>query len=290
MEEKYRERKLDTKTILTFQNLKGIGNKTILKLGENLPSIKNITQEDLRKAREKAENIISRSEEEGVGIISYYDEVYPEILKGCVREDGKLDPPLILYYRGNLEIMSKPGIAIIGTREPTNSGKIAAEFFSSEFAKLGANIVSGLAKGCDTYGHIGALNVGGSTTAFLGGGLDWSSVRNPELAKRIVNEGGLLMSEYPIGQECSVYGLVARDRLQAGLSKATVVIQAGIKSGTMYAIKSTLASGKPLYAVKYCNPEDLCYPNTQANSLLISEGKAIPLTSKTDLQTILQNG
>lgn len=81
-------------------------------------------------------------------------------------EDGKLNPPIILYYRGDIKALNKPGIAVIGTREPTPMGTKAGNFFAGELAKNGFNIVSGLAVGCDTTGHEGALSVGGTTTAF----------------------------------------------------------------------------------------------------------------------------
>ena len=175
-----------------------------------------------------------------------------------------------------------PGIAVIGTREPTPNGEKAGKYFSGELAKRGFNIVSGLAVGCDTTGHIGALEVGGITTAFLANGLDWDSIypkENLELAKEIVNKGGLLLSEYPVGQSCGRYGLVARDRLQAGLSYATIVVQTGEKGGTMHAVNATINSGKPLFAVEYKKNEDITHSKVQGNIKLINEQKAYPLRS-----------
>lgn len=187
-----------------------------------------------------------------------------------------------MYYRGNLKALQIPGIAVIGTREPTPNGVKAGEYFSGEFAKQGFNIVSGLAVGCDTTGHVGALKVNGVTTAFLANGLDWESIypkENLELAKRIVANNGLLLSEYPIGQSCGRYGLVARDRLQAGLSKATLVVQTGVTGGTMHAVNATIASKKPLFAVEYRNDVDISHEKVQGNIMLIREKGAIPLRS-----------
>lgn len=119
-----------------------------------------------------------------------------EILKLCVDETGKPNAPLVLYYRGNLDVLDKPGIAVIGTREPSPNGEKAGLHFAAEFAKRGYNIVSGIAIGCDTTDHKGA------TTAFLANGLDWDSIypkENLKLAKEMVyNGGGLLLSEYAI--------------------------------------------------------------------------------------------
>ncbi|RGD33377.1 DNA-processing protein DprA [Bacteroides sp. AM18-9] len=292
---------LSTEMILTLQQLKRIGNKTILKLTQQIQTpissldqlyrfwktlkgkdFESKTKEDLDDANRIAKRIIFQCEQEGIGIISFFEDSYPEILKSCKDEEGKLDPPLILYYRGNIKVLMKHGIAIIGTREPTANGVLAGKHFSSEFAKRGYNIVSGLAIGCDTTGHQGALAVGGATTAFLANGLDWASIypkENLNLAKDIVTKGGLLLSEYPIGQTCGKYSLVARDRLQAGLSYATIVIQTGERGGTMHAVNATINSKKPLFAVEYKTYEDTKHDKVQGNIELIKDGKAHPLRS-----------
>lgn len=299
---------LKTEYILTLQQLDGIGNKTIFKIIDHIDSPINSTQDlcefwrdltsnkpfdgkkfqnissyEIFEANRIARSIIATAEHHNIGIFSYYDEIYPNILKSCNDEDGKPNPPLILYYRGNLSVLKKPGVAVIGTREPTPNGVKAGEFFAAEFAKRGYNIISGLAIGCDTNGHRGALDAKGATTAFLANGLDWESIypkENLKLAKEIVENGGLLLSEYAIGQSCGRYGLVARDRLQAGLSVATVVVQTGIKGGTMHAVNATLAARKPLFAVEYRSTEDLEHEKVQGNKMLIACKGAHPLRSK----------
>lgn len=292
---------LSTEIILTLQQLDGIGNKTIFKIADTLKTpiqrieqlcqfwkslkgkkLESIDTEDLENAYKNALSILAKCKKEEVGIISYYESDYPDILRQCKNEDGKLDPPILLYYRGNIKALEYPGIAIIGTREPTPNGEKAGKFFSGELAKRGFNIVSGLAIGCDTTGHKGALEVGGITTAFLANGLDWDSIypkENLKLAKEIVNKGGLLLSEYPLGQPCGRYGLVARDRLQAGLSYATIVVQTGEKGGTMHAVNATINSGKLLFAVEYKKNEDIIHSKVQGNIKLINEQKAHPLRS-----------
>lgn len=300
---------LATEMILTLQQLNGIGNKTILKIADSVKTsiqgieqlcqfwktlkgkkLESIDTEDLESAYEKALYILSKCKKEEVEIISYYENDFPEILRHCKNEEGKLDPPILLYYRGNIKALECPGIAVIGTREPTPNGEKAGKYFSGELAKRGFNIVSGLAVGCDTTGHIGALEVGGITTAFLANGLDWDSIypkENLELAKEIVNKGGLLLSEYPVGQPCGRYGLVARDRLQAGLSYATIVVQTGEKGGTMHAVNATINSGKLLFAVEYKKNEDITHFKVQGNIKLINEKKAYPLRSDSIDETVL---
>jgi DNA processing protein len=247
---------LNSELLITLQQLKGFGNKTILELSKALTAktiddlceewqslrgkkYAKVTELDLRGANQIACRIIEASEFEGIGIISYFEDIFPEILKTCVDENGKLNPPIVLYYRGDIKALNKPGIAVIGTREPTFMGTKAGIFFASELAKKGFNIVSGLAVGCDTTGHEGALSVGGTTTAFLANSLAWNDIypqANVELAHRIVENGGLLVSEYPLGYKGGKYAFISRDRLQAGLSYATLVVQTGEKGGTMHAV------------------------------------------------------
>lgn len=288
---------LNTELLITLQLVKGLGNKTILGIARNTnvttieelcnywPNLKGIRfekiqTEDLLQANRVAHRIIDTCELQKIGILSYFEEQFPQQLKRCVNAEGKEDPPIVLYYRGNLEALNRPGIAVIGTREPTRNGIKAGLYFSKELAKRNFNIVSGLALGCDTTGHQGALEAGGFTTAFLATGLDWDSIypkENKELAKSIVENNGLLLSEYYIGQQTGRYSFVARDRLQAGLSYATLVIQTGEKGGTLHAVNATLASKKPLLMVKYKYNEDLISDKVKGNEKFIREGKAIAL-------------
>lgn len=288
---------LNTELLITLQLVKGLGNKTILGVAKNMEAttimelcnswkkikgsrFEKITTDELLEANKVALRIIDTCELQKIRIISYFEDRFPENLKYCVNSEGKEEPPIVLYYRGNIDALKRPGIAVIGTREPTENGVKAGLYFSKEFAKRNFNIVSGLALGCDTTGHKGALEVGGITTAFLATGLDWESIypkENQELAKMIVENNGLLLSEYYIGQKTGRYAFVARDRLQTGLSYATLVIQTGVKGGTMHAVNATLSSNKPLLTVKYKYNEDLMDDKVQGNEKLIRERKAIAL-------------
>lgn len=285
---------LSKEMILTLKQLKGIGNKTIFKICESEKSsisdidevydilkkqkgkkFESLIKDDIIEANGYAKRILEKSEDADIGLISYYDAGYPDILKRTIDEEGKLDPPLLLWYRGDISIIGMPAIAVIGTREATPEGVSGGTYIAGEFAKQGFNIVSGLAIGCDTCGHRGALKVGGKTTAFLANGLDHDSIypsENQELAEEIVNKGGLLLSEYPIKQTVNRYSLVARDRLQAGLSLATIVIQTGIKGGTMHAATTTLKAGKPLYAMKFKDESTNNHEKCLGNAHLVEEG------------------
>ncbi len=238
-------------------------------------AINKVTLANLNDAYTVAQKIVEASSRLNIGYVGYYDSEFPDVLRKTVNEEGKLDPPLILWYRGNFSITQLPGFAVIGTREATPEGVAGGTYLSGEFAKRGFNIVSGLAIGCDTCGHKGALKVGGKTTAILANGLDHKSIYPPEnqdLAEEIVENGGLLISEYRIGTPVNRYNLVARDRLQSGLSLATLVVQTGEHGGTMHAATATLQAGKPLYTMLFKNDATNQHEKCLGNALLVKQG------------------
>lgn len=302
-----RNHKIGIVDIIALRNIKDCGNATINKIcnyviknGISLgsPTALNDIFPELRKdkivtsklsnfdiydandAYRKAENILSIHERLGIKAVSLYDNSFPEILKSTINENGKADVPIVLFYKGDISATELPSISIIGTREPTDIGKQAGRFFGKVFAEKGFNIVSGLALGCDTSGHEGALDAKGITTAFLAHGLDTVyPPQNTELAENILGNGGILMSEHPAGTPVSKYSLVARDRLQAGMSMATIVIQTGVHGGTMHAANTTLLAHKPLYVVKY---KDMSITQVQGNISLSHKGGEFITSSDVD--------
>lgn len=238
-------------------------------------AINKVSLANLNDAYKVAQKIVEASSQSDIGLVGYYDNEFPDVLRKTVNEDGKLDPPLLLWYRGDFSITQLPGFAVIGTREATPEGVAGGTYLAGEFAKRGFNIVSGLAVGCDTCGHKGALKVGGKTTAILANGLDHNSIYPPEnqdLAEEIVQNGGLLISEYRIGTPVNRYNLVARDRLQSGLSLATLVVQTGEHGGTMHAATATLQAKKPLYTIYFKNEDTRQHEKSLGNALLERQG------------------
>lgn len=308
---------LTDKQILTYLNVRGLGIKTAFKLAEyareNSVVLEN--QNDMYEfcstllskkiiKRPKFENanaildgydiamrILESSANSGIKYASYYSENFPSKLKDIRDSKGELDAPLFLWYKGDLTVAEMPSVAIIGTREPTPEGIKVGNYLGQRFAEAGFNIVSGLAYGCDKSGHEGALRaLNGKTTAFLAHGLDIIyPPEHTELAHRIVEAGGLLLSEYSIGTRGMANYFIARDRLQSGLADACIVIQTGRSGGTLHAVKATIANKKPLYAVKFSNTEIIGLPKVQGNVMLLDEGikvadnsqaqKALPITS-----------
>ena len=297
---------LNSLNIITLQNLKGVGPKTILKIGAFAESrdvesaeklygilkelkIKNgkISIDDVYDAEDIARSIIKRSVQNGIGVVSYYEDEFPEMLRHCLNEEGKEEPPIVLYYKGNLSVTRMPGLAVIGTREILPEGDAAGKYLAGEFAKRGFCIVSGLAIGCDTAGHRGALDANGKTLAFLAHGLDSVyPTENEGLANEIVDNGGLLMSEYPVGTQVNRYNLVARDRLQAGMSMATLVVHTGVSGGTMHAVNTTIQEGKPVMVVRFKDARVNGHEKCKGNEYLVEKKGARYITGIDDLDAI----
>ena len=286
-----------TLTCLKDVNVKGVGPQKIFTIARTIEdkgllvtsnedlanlmssmkekAINKVTLDNLKEANSCALRILDDSKAAGIGLVGFYDDEFPEILRHTVNEEGKIDPPLLLWYKGDLSIAKLPGLAVIGTREATPEGIAGGTFLAGEFAKRGFNIVSGLAIGCDTCGHKGALKVSGKTTAILANGLDHNSIYPPEnqdLAEEIVEKGGLLLSEYRIKTPVNRYSLVARDRLQSGLSLATLVVQTGEHGGTMHAATATLKAGKPLYTMLFKDDTTNQHEKCLGNALLVKQG------------------
>ncbi|EGO63135.1 DNA-processing protein DprA [Acetonema longum] len=201
------------------------------------------TCNNLYKQREKIdiELLATGWRKAGIRICLLTDPAYPQLLKNI------FDPPLALYYRGQLP-QDNDSIAIVGTRRSSIYGKNAAELFGSRLAAAGLLIISGAARGIDTAAHRGAMQQG-KTLAVLGCGVDVAYP--PENAKllRAIAETGAVVSEYPPGTPPHKSYFPARNRIISGLSRAVMVIEAGEKSGALITVDFALEQGRDVYAV-----------------------------------------
>lgn len=184
------------------------------------------------------------------------------------------DAPKELYYIGELPLY-KRGIAIIGTRKPTSYGRQVTIELATRLAEQGAVIISGLAHGIDSIAHDAAVRARGTTLAVLAGGLDQIyPSSNKELAHRIVEESGSLISEYPAGTPPLPFRFLRRNRIVTGLADTIIVTEAGIQSGTINTVSHALEQGKEVYVV----PGPITSPMSAGCNALISQG-AIPLVN-----------
>jgi len=176
----------------------------------------------------------------GVQLFTHGGPGYPALLGMAA------DAPFFLYVKGTLPLQNT--LAIIGTRAPTPRGSVVASKIAGHFASSGVSIVSGLAVGIDAAAHVAALEAGGHTVAVLGHGLQTIYPReHAALAERILDQGGALVSEYPFGTPLVPRRLFERDRIQAGLSQAVVMVQSKPDGGSMHTAKAALRYGRRLY-------------------------------------------
>ncbi|HHW15648.1 MAG TPA: DNA-protecting protein DprA [Firmicutes bacterium] len=218
------------------------------------------------------------AEDLGWTVVTLGERAYPPLLTQIP------SPPLVLYSRGHLAEEDEPAVAVVGTRRATAYGLYHAERLAAELADMGLTVVSGLARGIDAAAHRGALAGGGRTLAVLGCGPD--RVYPPEhksLAEEIVSHGALL-TEFPPGTVPAPSNFPRRNRVIAGLARATVVVEAGSHSGALNTAKHALHAGRVVCIV----PGDVGRPGSAGPLKLLREG-AVPVESGSHVREALGN-
>lgn len=220
---------------------------------------------------EKRKNINPEQEYEkvskqGILIIDYDSENYPKLLKQIS------NPPAILYLQGNIDLLKeKLLLAVVGTRRCSSYGKQVAFTLTNELVRAGFIIVSGLATGIDFWSHQASLEAKGYTIAVLGTGLDLKSFypkKNLKIRQAIIENKGLIISEYPIGTKGLRQHFPLRNRIIAGLSLGVVVVEAKKKSGALITAKYALKEKRKVFAI----PGQINILNSQGTNLLIKQG------------------
>ena len=183
------------------------------------------------------------------------------------------DPPEQLYCTGNTALLNERSVGVVGARKNTVYGKNVAVMIGRRLAESGLTVTSGLALGIDGYSHEGALEADGKVIGVLGSGIDhMTPQRNRSLMKRGLENGGLVVSEYPPGTEGFKSNFPARNRIISGLSEALVVVEAGLDSGSLITAKLASDQGRTVYAV----PGNINSQTSIGCNLLIRDG-AVPL-------------
>lgn len=243
-------------------------------------NIKNIVQElvnDFYKNNlEKNLKIMNR---QNIKVLTIEDKRYPESLKRIY------DAPICIYYKGNINVLNrKTKIAIIGCRDYTEYGKKLALKFSYELAKNGIIVVSGCARGIDSFAHKGCILANTETIAVLGNGLDYIyPPENKELEEEIIKNNGVLITEYPVGTKPDKYTFPARNRIISALSNGVLVIEAKNKSGTLITVDFALEQGKNIYAI----PGNIFSKNSDGTNELIKQGAKIVTNINDIMEDIL---
>ncbi len=205
----------------------------------------------------------------GVEVVAFDDPDYPPRLREIY------DPPLLLYVRGATDLLSQPGIAVIGTRHPTPYGVGMAERLACDLARQALVIFSGMARGVDTAGHRGALAGKGKTVAVFGTGVDVIYPKeNSRLADQILATGGALISEFPLGTFAAPQNFPIRNRIISGLSLGVLVVEAAEYSGTRITARCALEQGREVFAV----PGNVTTKNSWGPNTLIKQGAKLVAT------------
>ena len=234
------------------------------------------TIESLRRLRKNTtpEALSTRLTQLGIGTLTLLDDEYPTNLRQVA------DPPPVLFVRGRLAAQDARAVALVGTRRATDYGHAVAEHLARGLAAVGVTVVSGLAKGVDTVAHLGALHAGGRTIAVLGNGLD--QVYPPEnsgLARKISEgDAGALVSEFAPGMPPDAVNFPRRNRIISGLSLATLIVEAGEKSGALITADFALEQGRDVLAV----PGSILSPTHAGVNGLLKQG-ATPVTCIDDV-------
>ncbi|MBS1517009.1 MAG: DNA-protecting protein DprA [Bacteroidetes bacterium] len=296
------------KLALTLSFITGIGDKTVKSLIRNFGSLneiqssemKNLTlilnnknvqrtyslvnnSMEIKTAQEKAYHVLKLSDMHGISLLCTDDNDYPLNLK--LAEDC----PAVLYVKGNMEVHNSIfQIAVVGTRKPDKNGLTIAGRISGAFSEYGFVIVSGLAAGIDTAAHNSALDSGAKTIAVMGTNLIDSEIyprQNFVLAKQILESGGSWISETAPGVKCDKKVFYFRNRIQSGLSLATIPVQCDIKSGTMRTVKYATGQRRAVFAPV---PSENSVNSYRGNEEIITNHSALGIKDKSDYPVIAE--
>lgn len=210
--------------------------------------------------------IIDICQKKRIRILSLSHDEYPEMLKYIQ------DPPLLLYARGNIPFCNF--LAVVGSRKASGYGIETAVKISSEISLSGLTVVSGMARGIDTAAHCGALNTENKTVAVLGCGVDTPyPPENRALMERIVSSGAVI-SEYPPGTPPAAFHFPSRNRIISGMALGTLVVEAGLKSGSLITANCSLEQGREVFAI----PGNISNYNSMGTNKLIKDGAKIVMS------------
>jgi len=230
----------------------------------------------LTRARDLADQALARAEGRCLGLVTWFDPEFPLLLRYIP------DPPVTLWFQGDIKWLDRPSVAIVGSRVATPAGVGIARKLAGELAEAGICVVSGLARGIDSAAHRGALDAGGPTVAILGCGADLVyPAENQELVRGIKGLGAVA-SELPPGTPPAQHHFPLRNRIISGLSRAVVVIEAHERSGSLITARAALEQGRDVLAV----PGNVASGRNRGGHALIKDGARLVETVEDVLDQI----
>lgn len=264
------------KLLQKYKTIERVYNLTYKQLLENELNNSELKEMQKQEYKENLEKYIQYMKEQKIEIISIQNKYYPEKLKILS------DPPIVLFIKGNKQILNQKAIAIVGCRDASKYGKQIAENMAYNLSENNINVISGLAIGVDAHAHIGAIRgtqSKGKTIAVIGNGIDnIYPKQNIQLANAIIKCGGAILSEYIIGTKPEKMNFPARNRIISALSDGVLVIEAKEKSGTLITVDFALEQGKDVYVI----PGNINSINSIGTNKLLKEG-ATPVTEAKDI-------
>ena len=289
--------------IQSILGFKGIGRKKAFKLVnklhleknnisenefiERVKSVKefvlfNINIDELKKNIDIEKKNFEEHLSSEINSVAFYEKEFPKKLLAIN------DPPLILFYKGNIaKLNTIDSIAVVGTREPDKNSYDIANRYSQIISENNFGVVSGLARGCDTAAHKGALEKNAYTVAVMPCSLDDESIypkENKSLLNDILKNDNCVISEYSLGTKIQQYQFIERDRLQSGLSNSILIIETTLKGGTMHTYKFALEQSK---LIGCCNFYD-DINRFSGNIEIMSDSNVIKITDHNDLQNFIE--
>jgi len=245
------------------------------------PQLINLLRDanQVASARQRARNELEQLGQRNVSLLTPNCAAFPGALRTIP------DCPVLLYFRGTLDWLDHPAVAIIGARTATDYGRRVATGFAAELSALGITIVSGAAYGVDAAAHRGALASGGGTVAVLGCGIDVVYPRAHADLFRDIADSGLLLSEYPIGTKPEGFRFPARNRIISGLVQGVVVVEATERSGSLITARLALDQGREVFAV----PGRIDSPKSAGTHRLIQQGAHLVHTANDILEGLAWN-
>lgn len=216
---------------------------------------------------------IEKLKKQDIKLISLKDKKYPELLKNIA------SPPLFLYYKGNIDILTDKTFAIVGTRRSTKYGRAFIENIIYDFVENGITIVSGFAQGIDITVHREVLKYGGNTVVVLPCGLDKIYPWEHRREWKIICERGVILTEFPLGTEPYKYNFPLRNRIIGGLARGVLVVESGEKGGSLITANLAFEENRDIFAL----PGDITYPNSVGCNNLIKDNKAKLVKDASDI-------
>ena len=286
------------KELLMLKSLKGIGKARIYSkyahlLAQNyalddlmdivLSNENKLTEDDWKAAVAASETIINRTSEiPDCTVITVFDKEYPISLKSMGNKK-----PVFLFIRGNKDILFQRGIAVIGTREPSEWTRKCGYSMVKKILEITDDvIISGLALGCDEVAHDATVKNSGKTVAVLPSGINViTPPSHGKLAEDILTSGGCLVSEYLPDEKATRFSFTERDAIVAALASKIIVLECGVKSGTMHTVNDGIKMKRPIGCFM---PKDLQLGSYEGNEHIIKELHGVTLKDTDDLTEFLK--